>query len=195
MLLLKSLLLMLCACCMSCTQSERNMHVKNHGEQGAMDYYSFEIAGNKVGYYEQSNEHGILYSNARFSMGGEAMENPFWIKHAQGKVIAYAIEDGAYQAFNQDADVYPSSAINLLLTELADGATKTYRQFNEGAAAIKGTAVLTRNGNKIEEHVDGKLTRYFILADGEVVTYCWGAGVFSHKVASKELAIQGSLLE
>ena len=186
--------IVLCMLLGSCKREQKTDQSAGMKESLVMEYFTFEIAGKRVGYYEQSNKDGILYSNAQFTMHGQVMENPFWIKHIDGRVTAYAMEEGQYHEFDQDADVFPSSAINLLLTQLQDGEDFTYRQFNEGKAVVKDTLSLRRSGNRIDEFKGDRSLRHFILKNGQIETYCWGEGVFSHRVAKKEDALRDSLL-
>ena len=42
-----------------------------------MRYYTFEIDGTKVGYFEIEDVDGVLYQNAYIEMDGDKFENPF----------------------------------------------------------------------------------------------------------------------
>lgn len=175
---------------MSCVSS-----FKSGDEGGQMHYYTFEIDGKKVGYYEEKDDKGVFYSNARMEIGGEVMENPFWIKHENGQVLAYKFGESDFIEFKQESNVFPSSSIPLLLASLKSGEVFTYRSFHEGAGKVEGAATLTKTENKIEEMVNGSLTRYFIMENGKVLTYCWGGTAFSHKVSTKEEALIGTVWE
>jgi len=158
-------------------------------------YYTFEIEGKKVGYYEEKDEDGVLYCNARMEMNGEKFENPFWIKHDMGNISAYKLGDGDYIEFKEKEGVFPSSAISLILSKVKPGTMLTYQIFNEGEGKVTGTATLEMTGNKIEEKMNGKLKRYFIMENGKVKTYCWGGTALSHKVLNKEEATKGTAWE
>ncbi len=157
-----------------------------------MEYYTFEIEGEKVGYYEHQNLDGILYSCAYFKMDGHQIVNAFWIKHEDGKVLAIKTGDGEYVEFNQAEDVYPSSAINLIIPLAQPGNPFAYKQYNEGSGEIVGDGLLKRAANRIQETVNGKIARHFILDGEKIIEYCWGVRTFSKAVMSEREAKAGT---
>lgn len=161
----------------------------------AMDYFTFEIDGKKAGYYEEEQKDGIIYSNALLVIEGNQYENTFRIKHQDGKISAYKIGDEAWIDFNQPAGVYPTSAILLVLAQMQGKDTFTYTQFHEGDGIPKGKAVMTRNGNRIVETVDGKAGRHVVLVDGKVIEYGWGGTAISKRVATLAEAKAGSPIQ
>jgi hypothetical protein len=160
-----------------------------------MDYFTFEIDGKKVGYYEEEHKNGVIYSNALFVMEGQQYENTFRIKHQDGKISAYKLGDEAWIDFRQPADVYPTSAIILVLAQMQGKDTFTYTQFHEGDGKPTGKAIMTRNGNRIVETVDGKARRHVVLVDGKVVEYGWGGTAISKRVTSLAEAKAGSPIQ
>jgi hypothetical protein len=163
-----------------------------------MDFFTFEIDGEKVGYYEEENKDGIIYSNARLILDGNLYENVFRLKHADGKVIAYAL--GKEEAEGKIACIdlkqppghYPSSAILLVMEAMKGKDTFTYTMFHEGKAQPVGEAVLKRKGNRIVETVNGKPHRYFVVQDEQIIEYGWGGTARSKRVATLAEAKAGS---
>ena len=51
-----------------------------------MDYYTFEIDGSQVGYFEMENS-GLSIKTPS-ALDGERFEN-FWVRHAEGAILAY----------------------------------------------------------------------------------------------------------
>jgi hypothetical protein len=161
-----------------------------------MNYYTFEVDGQKAGYYEEDNADGILYSCAKFVVGGHSLENPFWIEHSDSRIDTYKFGEEDYKPFNESPNVYPSSAIALLIPKVKKGQALNFLSFNEGEGKIEGEATLELEGNKIVETVNGKVNRHFIIDDkSNVVTYFWGGTAYSHKVACLEEAVKGTAWE
>ena len=159
-----------------------------------MDYYSFIIDGEKVGYYEVEDRDGILYQNAFMTMNGDSFENPFWVKHQNGKITAYRFGDEDWVNLSTfPANTYPTSAFELLAKRLADGEVFEHGRINEGKGIVTGTARLERKGNTVRELVDGKSGRYLMLDESNAVTeYGWGGSAKSVKVANKTEALEGT---
>lgn len=158
-----------------------------------MRYYTFEIEDEKVGYYEEDDSDGMLYSCAYMALDHGEVVSSFWVKHDNGNITAYKQGDAEYREFNQPENTYPSSAAPfLLLTQLNDGDSLDYYSFHEGEGEIEALATLTRVGDKITETIDGEEYRYFIMDGDEVKTYWWGGAAFSNRVASKKEATQGT---
>ena len=151
-----------------------------------MDYFTFEIDGKKCGYYEESDEGGVLYANATMEMQGEKFSNPFWVKYEGDKVLAYKFADGEYIDFKEAENVYPSSATRLLLRKMNEQKKDilAYTFFNEGEGKAGAKITLKRNGKRIEEYTGDKIGRYFVFADDKIVEYCWSGSAKSKRVAS-----------
>ena len=150
-----------------------------------MDYFSFEIGDQKVGYYEEEDDGSVFYCNALMEMEGEKYENPFWVKYEGTRILAYKFGDGDFIDLDQPAGVYPSAALNILVRGMADGETRTFTSFNEGKGEVVGQGTVTRSGERIEETLDDKPWRYVVLNDaGNIVEYGWGGNALSRKVGS-----------
>lgn len=160
-----------------------------------MDYFTFEIDGQKVGYYEESDGGSEYYMNAFISMDGQLFENPFWIKYDGLKVSAYKYGDVDYIQFDQAEGVYPSSALMILARSLKDGEQLDYQSFHEGRGEVIGPAKLVREGNRITEMVAGKPGRYVVLKDGKPIEYGWGGTAKSSRVEDQEAAIKNTPFE
>lgn len=157
-------------------------------------YFTFEIDGERVGYYAESDHEGVLAAVAWIQMEGQWFENAFWIRHEQGRVLSYRFTGSDWQAFEEEADVFPTSAFPLLLRRVLNEKSITYRQFIEGEHAVGREAVLTLEGNRVVETVGGQPGRSAVFAEGEVVQYGWGGTAVSHRCASREDALRGLAL-
>jgi len=161
-----------------------------------MRYYTFEIDGQKVGYYEESNENGILSSNARLVMHGEMYENPFGIMHTNGRVTAYRYGNSDWIEFKEQVDVYPTSALPLILPRVNEGEEYEYTQFIEGQGMIGKRAILKSEGEGVvSEYVEGTLMRRVVIREGVIVEYGWGGSAKSVLCESRTEAIKGTRWE
>ncbi len=160
----------------------------------SMRYYTFEIEGEKVGFYEESDHEGVLSSNARMRIGDDTYENLFAVRHSDGRVTAYRIGESDWMPFNQEDDVYPTSAFPLLVTQAARESTLTYRRFHEGKGRIAGSTTLSYDPSTrvVSETVDGSVARAAHLRDDRIVQYDWGGSARSVLCASKEEAVAGT---
>lgn len=156
-----------------------------------MKAYNFCMAGEKVGYYLESDEDGVLYSRTRFSMGDFVVLAEFWIRHDRGQVTAYRFDDKAWMDLDAGANTFPTSALPLQVRGVLDGDTVEFQSFNEGAGKVTGPASLIREGDTIREIVNGDLVRSVIMDDKGVFQYDWGGGATSTRVASVEAAMDG----
>lgn len=160
-----------------------------------MEYYTFEVNAEKVGYYEQSNEDGIFYSKALMVIDGEELVNPFWVKYRDGRVLEIKFGASVWINFDQPEGVYPSSAVNLLLEKLEGRESFSYQSYDEGSGEVGGELVLRTNGDRIEEYSGDHLIRYFVQKDGNIVEYGWGGSAKSVLVGSLEEAKVGTAFE
>ncbi len=154
----------------------------------AMEYFSFEIDGKKVGYYVQQDLNGTFFCNAWMEMGGERFENPFWVRHQDGKILAYKFGDGEYIDFKYAEGVYPTSAFYLLVIWMGEKQEFRYKVLNEGQGKITGEALLKREGMRVQEFIGDQPGRYLILKQGKVQEFGWGGSATSIRVASEEEA-------
>ena len=126
----------------------------------AMDYFTFEIDGKKVGYYEEHDDGSVLYMNAYLELDGETFENAFWVRYHGTRVLEYKFADRDFVQFQQPDDVYPTSAFALVIRKLGEGDELTYRKFHEGRGEVMGAVQVKRNGNTVTEFVAGKIISY-----------------------------------
>jgi len=160
-----------------------------------MEYYTFEINNEKVGYYEQNDKNDIFYAKAYMLIDGEKIENPFWVKHQDGAILEIKFGTQDWTIFDQPENVYPSSATNLLLQELTHQKFFSYQSYSESKGKIVGELILKRNSNRIEEYDGERLIRYFIQKEGIVVEYGWGGEAKSVRVGSLAEATAGTAFE
>jgi hypothetical protein len=161
-----------------------------------MRYYTFEIDGQKVGFYEESNENGILSSNARMIMQGELFENSFSIKHVAGKVTAYQYGDTEWKDFKEKEGVYPTSALALIVSHVKDSGQFEYTQYIEGQGKIGKKAVLrAEDEGVVNEYIEGKPVRRVVVKEGVIIEYGWGGTAKSEICESKAEAVKGTRWE
>ncbi len=155
-----------------------------------MDYYSFIIDEKKVGYYETEIKGGIYYQNALLVMQGNQVQSEFWVKLVDNKMVSFKYDDSDWVEITKfPENSYPTCALTLLAKEIKDGATLEYQQINEGKNEVTGKAQLKRTGKKVEETVNGKVSRYLIYNDNnEIVEFGWGGTAKSVKVKDKASA-------
>lgn len=159
----------------------------------AMEYYTFEIDGEKVGYYEESDDGSTFYCNAIMEMDGQQFENPFCVKYEGDQVVAYKFDDVGYIDFDQEQGVYPTSALNILVKKMHGKDKLEYVRYHESREEVIGPAKLVREGSRITEIIDGKAGRYLVLDDDKVVEYGWGGTAKSKIVNSLEEAKRGTV--
>ncbi len=160
-----------------------------------MDYYSFIIDEKKVGYYETETKDGIYYQNALLLMQGNQVQSEFWVKLVDNKMVSFKFDDSDWvEVAKFPGNSYPTCAFALLAKEIKEGATLEYQQINEGKNQVTGTAQLKRTGKKVEETVNGKISRYLIFNDkNEIVEFGWGGTAKSVKVKDKDSATLGTV--
>ncbi|MDJ0752960.1 MAG: hypothetical protein QNJ45_05545 [Ardenticatenaceae bacterium] len=160
-----------------------------------MKYFTFEIDGQKVGYYEERDEEGIIFCNAHLVINGQLEENPFWIKYNDALVLAYKVGNGEWVDFDQPPDVYPGSAIKVILKKMGSRKTMTYQHFHERSGQVTANMTLIRRGNRVEEYSGEDLKRYFVLEAGQIIEYGWGGTAKSVLVRNLEEAKIGTPFE
>ena len=160
-------------------------------------YFTFEIDGERVGYYEESESDGEVVSNARMVIEGEAYENPFGIRHRDGRVTAYRFGDSDWIDFDEAEDVFPTSALPLLVSRALATGELRYVQFLEGEGRVGEEARLEAGEDGvIQESVAGRLGRRVVVGDdGIVIEYGWGGTAISRRCASREDAVKGTRWE
>ncbi len=154
-----------------------------------MNYYTFEIDGSKVGYFEYEDKDGILYQKACMSINGEHHESPFWVKHRGTTVHAYKSGCGEYIDLPSESEAVPSSALMLFLASLPDSGISV---INEGSGEIAGEANFVCVGEKIQVVVNGEPDNYFILDGTRIVEFGWGGTAVSRYVPTREAAVAGT---
>ncbi|SHI55291.1 hypothetical protein SAMN02745181_0372 [Rubritalea squalenifaciens DSM 18772] len=157
-----------------------------------MNYYSFEIDGVKVGYFEYEDRDGILYQRACLAVNGERQEFPFWVKYLGTTISAYKSGNGDYVSLPGDSEAVPSSALMLFLDKICTGDDLRLPVINEGSGEISGEASFIREGDKIQVLLDGKPDKHFILQGGRIVEFGWGGQAVSRLMPSKEAAVTGT---
>lgn len=158
-----------------------------------MDYYTFEIDGTQVGYFEMENKEGLLYQNAFVALEGERFENPFWVRHAEGAILAYRFGEEEEVRFTHPADVIPSSALCLFVSQVSQEQPFAFRLLNEGTGQIVGPATMQRAGNVVQVHLGDQLGNRFV-EDGEGFTEIgWGGTTVSRLVTDKRAAVANTV--
>jgi hypothetical protein len=169
-----------------------------HSGLHAMDYYTFEIDGKNCGYYTADDAEGVFSSNAYIEMQGEKFENPFWIKHNGLVITHFRFGDNVewIPISKYPEGTFPSSALDLLIKRTKDGAVFKYDQLNEGSGKITKDVQLIRNGNRIEEMINGKVHRYVVIDKNEkIIEYGWGGTAVSKLTTGRDEAIKGTVFK
>ena len=155
-------------------------------------FYDFKIEDTNAGYFEIKDDGSEIYMMAKFKMGDEIYENPFWLKYTGDRVTAYKTGQGDWVDFTTfDEDHYPSSAYPLFLSRVKD--ELEYIGVNEGKEEVSGRRTLKRDGDEILELQDGKVGRKFRMKDGIPIEINWN-GPVSHLKSSLIEAKAGSPL-
>lgn len=157
-----------------------------------MNYYTFEIDDKKVGYFEYEDKDGVLYQNARIMMGGEKLENPFWVKHHGCDIVAYKCGDGDYVELPVNDNAVPSAALMLFAWHMAESEKWRFPLINEGTGAVIGEASFVCEGEKVQVLMDGKPINYFIIHDDRIIEFGWGGTVRSRYMPTREEAVSGT---
>ena len=159
-------------------------------------YYTFEIDGKHVGFYEESDVGGELLMNARMEIDGEAYENPFGIRHVDGRVTTWRVGDSDWRDFNEAEGVYPGSALPLLAPRALENGSFTYTPFHEGRGEVDQPATLEHRGDGVVvEIIDGEPGRRVVFEGDTIVEYGWGGTARSVLCDSREDAVRGTRWE
>ncbi|GEM_PF-2864232 len=157
-------------------------------------YYTFEIEDQHIGYYSEVREKDLFKSVAFMKMGGKWYDNSFWLRLEGERITGYTFTGEDWFDFEQDPDVFPTSALPLLIPKVLNEETGefTYRQFIEGEHAVGKTAVLKLEGRDvIVEYVDGQPHRKIFLNGNSVQEYQWGGTAKSIRCATEADAKKG----
>lgn len=156
-----------------------------------MQYYTFELGGENVGYFEISQAADAIVQKAQFRMGDDEIINIFYLKLSAGQVTAFKYQDeGEWIDMEQyEDDWLPTSAYPLVIERA--NPTYTYQSIYEGTGEHLAEVVVTRDGDCITETENGNVSRRFWLSNGLVTKIDWG-GPISRLVGSKEEAVAGS---
>jgi len=160
-----------------------------------MNYYTFEIDGEKVGFFEYEDNQGVLYQKASMQIDGQCLEFPFWVKHDGKDILAYKSGDQEFVSLSQEENAIPSSALLLFVNDLEKSPNRSFELINEGTGELVGTVTFTREGNKIQSLVNGVNDNYFVLAGEKIIEFGWGGGAISRWVSTREEAVAGTYWE
>lgn len=159
-----------------------------------MEHYTFEIDGRHVGYLEVNNDGEVHYSRAVIRNGDTTSDNPFWIRYDSDRILAY--RHGESDWIDLDGpSLYPSAALPLVASRLADGESVTFQLLIEDTGASGATVELHRAGNQVDEIVDGEPWRHVVLDGDRIIEFGWGAGAVSRLVGSRAEAVAGTGLD
>ena len=108
-----------------------------------------------------------------FEMEGDIYENPFAVKHTDGKVTSYKFGYEDWKPFTgYGADHYPTTAWPLLLEKAQP--KFSYFPVVEGTGEAQEETTLKRKGDMIYETREGKTVRSFKMKDGIPIEIYWG---------------------
>ena len=141
-----------------------------------MLWYTFEIAGQHVGYSLLKLDDEQLYSETRALFGEVEIDNVFELALQNGRVTAFRYNDlpgGLMDGFPVDA--WPSCAYPLLLEKAQP--EFVYQAIEEGSAEITGTRRLIRKNDTIIEYDSNRTTRTFWLDGRRVIKIDWGGAI------------------
>lgn len=157
-------------------------------EETDIQYYTFTIDGQRVGYFEVDERPERIYMNAKMVVGGARQENPFTLQLEDGRATHVRLGDGDWQRVPERA--YPTSAYLLVLR----AGLPRYRAFIEGTGEIEDRTIRSEEGLLVE-YANARIVRKFQIERGQVVYISWGGTAESHLVGSKKEAVWGTVYE
>lgn len=153
-----------------------------------MDYYDFALDGNRIGYFEIEERPGELYMNARLFINGVRHENPFWVRHVDGRPTE--VKMGGSDWRQVPGGAFPTSAYPLLL----QAGPGPFKALIEGIGEVEDRE-LRLEGGLFVEYAGERVTRKFRM-QGTVIDYiCWGGPAESRLVGSKAEAVRGTVFD
>lgn len=176
----------------------------------ASTYFTFEIDGARVGFYEEHDESvpaedraiprdqeaRVLRMCAWISLDGAQHLNRFAIRYVGDEIVAYLDATGTWVSLGPgaaaSATAYPSAALPILARRMRHGETFSYWQIDESLGRVVALATLRRDGNTVVETVDDEPRRSVVLRGRSVVAYGWGGSALSRRVASRSEAVRGT---
>lgn len=168
-------------------------------------YFTFEIDGVRVGFYEEHDAPAaseiratpegqgarVLRMSAWIALGGTEHVNRFAVRYVGNEVLAYLTPAGAWVSVAEGT--YPSAALSVLARRMQDGDDFSYLQIDEGLGRVVAHATLRRQGDTVVETVDDEPRRRVVLSGGRVVAYGWGGSALSRRVPSRADAVRGTV--
>lgn len=152
-------------------------------------FYTFEVAGEHVGYSKLVVTANRLYSETRAAFHAVVINNIFELQLQAGRVTAFKYNKNAWMSMDDYPDnVWPSSAYPLFLEKAQP--VFEYGAIDESSGEVVPTHLI-REGNVIIEYVGEKVTRTFWLDGESVIKIDWG-GALSALCDTFEESIAGT---
>lgn len=153
-----------------------------------MQYYDFTIDGNRVGYFEIEEGPGELYMNARLFIEGAQHENPFWLRHTNGRPKQVKMRESVW--YPVPDDTYPTCAYPLVLR----GGLARYRACIEGTWELEDRELRSEDAIFVDRSGQ-RVMRKFALQGDQIVYICWGGTAESRVVDSRAEAVRGTVFD